>query len=293
VRIFEIIFDNAEAGKVDDPVFRDAAYDRYGKFGFPALPPERPWIFSNFVQSLDGIASFKGRHATGGDISQLPEDRWLMDFLRAHADAVLLGINTLVEETQLAGNRGPVYAIEDEALRGLRRKLGRAGERNIFVTGAAALRLSDYRVFDSGLVETFIITTTTGARRLAQTASHPHVKIIVCGEGDFVDLPQAMRILRQQYGIERLLCEGGPTLYGYMSRAGLIDEKFMTISPMEIGLFIPSEQEPAPAERANPPRERPTTFMAPGFIKENVPWWEWLSCRCIGDHQFHRFRRRR
>jgi len=293
VRNFEILFDAAESGNIDDP-----AYDRYGKFAFPPLAPDRPWIFSNFVQSLDGIASFKGRHAAGGDISQLPEDRWLMDFLRAHADAVLLGINTLVEETQLSGNRGPVYAIEDDALRGLRKKLGRGTQKNIFVTGAASLNLTDYRVFDPGLVDpglvaTSIITTTTGACRLAQTTSHPHVKIIVCGEGDFVDLTQVMRLLRQQYGIERLLCEGGPTLYGYMSRAGLIDEKFMTISPIEIGLFVPREQEPAPAERNHPPRERPTTFMAPGFIKDNAPWWEWLSCRRIADHQFHRFRRRR
>lgn len=287
MRNFEILFDAADSGKIDHP-----AYERYGNFAVPPLPPDRPWIFSNFVQSLDGIASFKGLHATGGDISQLPEDRWLMDFLRAHADAILLGINTLVEETQLSGNRGPVYVIEDESLRGLRKKLGLGTQKNIFVTGAASLNLSDYRVFDRDSVETFIITTTKGAHRLAQTTSHPHVKIIVCGEGDFVDLAKAMRVLRRQYGIERLLCEGGPTLYGYMSRAGLIDEKFMTISPMEIGLFIPPEQEPAPAERNHPPRERPTTFMAPGFIKENAPWWEWLSCRRVGDHQFHRFRRR-
>src|SRR5947207_14547806 len=141
---FEILFDHGEASSIDD-----AAYRSYGKLGFPAAPADRPWIYSNFVQSLDGIASFKGRHATGGDISQLPEDRWLMDFLRAHADAVLLGINTLVEETQLSANRGPIYAIEDPQLRRLREQLGRApshnagstNEKNIFVTGAAALNL--------------------------------------------------------------------------------------------------------------------------------------------------------
>jgi len=288
VRNFEILFDNAEPSSFEDP-----AYQRYGTLSFPALPPERPWIYSNFVQSLDGIASFKGRHATGGDISQLPDDRWLMDFLRAHSDAVLLGINTLVEETQLSGNRGPIYAIEDLAIRRLREKLGHKNEKNIFVTGAAALNLSDFRVFDPGPFETFIITTPTGARRLAAKSSHPHVKVIISGGGDFVDLAHAMRALRQHHGIERLLCEGGPTLYGYMSRANLIDEKFITISPMEIGLFIPPEQEPADSERSNPPKQRPTTFMAPGFIKDNAPWWQWLSCRRIGDHQFNRYRRRR
>ena len=288
MRNFEILFDNAEPSSFEDP-----AYQRYGTLGFPASPPDRSWIYSNFVQSLDGIASFKGRHATGGDISQLPDDRWLMDFLRAHSDAVLLGINTLAEETQLSGNRGPIYAIEDLAIRRLREKLGHKNVKTIFVTGAAALNLSDFRVFDPGPFETFIITTPTGARRLAAKSSHPHVKVIISGGGDFVDLAHAMRALRQHHGIERLLCEGGPTLYGYMSRANLIDEKFITISPMEIGLFIPPEQEPADSERSNPPKERPTTFMAPGFTKENAPWWQWLSCRRIGDHQFNRYRRRR
>jgi riboflavin biosynthesis pyrimidine reductase len=285
---FEILFDDAEPSCCEDP-----AYERYGKLAFPPPPSDRPWIYSNFVQSLDGIASFKGRHATGSDISQLREDRWLMDFLRAHADAILLGINTLMEETQLSGNRGPVYSIEDPAIRKLREKLGLGREKNIFVTGAAYLNLHDYEVFNSDLVETFIITTAVGARRLADKKSHPRVKIIVAGEETLVDLGQAMRILQQDYGINRLLCEGGPTLYGYMSRAGLIDEKFLTISPLEIGMFVPPEQEPSDAERSNPPKERPTTFMAPGFVKENAPLWEWLSSRRIGDHQFNHYRRRR
>jgi riboflavin biosynthesis pyrimidine reductase len=288
MRNFEILFDDAEPSSCDDP-----AYERYGKLAFPPPPLDRPWIYSNFVQSLDGIASFKGRHATGGDISQLPEDRWLMDLLRAHADAILLGINTLMEETQLLGNRGPVYTIEDAVIIKLRETLGLGRQKNIFVTGAAYLDLNHYRVFDSDLVESFIITTTVGARRLAEKQSHPHVKLIVAGEGTFVDLAQAMRILQQDHGINRLLCEGGPTLYGYLSRAGLIDEKFLTISPLEIGMYVPPEQEPSDAEKSNPPKERPTTFMAPGFTKENAPWWQWLSSRRIADHQFNRYRRKR
>jgi riboflavin biosynthesis pyrimidine reductase len=288
MRNFEILFDRAEPSSCDDP-----AYQRYGNLGFPPLAPDRPWIYSNFVQSLDGMVSFKGRHATGGDISQLQEDRWLMDFLRAHSDATLLGINTLIEETQLAGNRGPDYAIEDAGLRCLRGKLRGGGGKHIFVTGAASLNFSDYRVFDPGAAEVFIVTTKIGAHRLAEKSTHPNLKVIVSGEEIFVDLAHAMRVLRQQHGIERLLCEGGPTLYGYMSRAGLIDEKFLTISPIEIGVLIPPEQEPSEGERDHPPRERPTTFMAPGFVKETAPWWQWMSSRRIGDHEFNRYRRRR
>ena len=118
MRNFEILFDRGEPSAFEDP-----AYELYGKLGFPPPPAHRPWIYSNFVQSLDGIASFKGRHATGGDISQLPEDRWLMDLLRAHSDAVLLGVNTLLEERNwpktaapFTGSRTPQFFSCERAL---------------------------------------------------------------------------------------------------------------------------------------------------------------------------------
>lgn len=286
MRNFQILFDDGEASKIDD-----AAYLPYGNLGFPAPPGDRPWIYANFVQSLDGVASFKGRHPTGADIAQSAEDGWLMGLLRAHADGILLGINTLMEETASSGDRGHVYRIEDLLLRQLREKLGLQREKNIFVTGSARLDLSAFRVFDGDQVDAIIITTMVGSTRLSEKNSHPHVRVIIAGEGEMVDLHEAVRILHRDFGIRRLLCEGGPTLYGYMSGAGLIDEKFVTVSPVEIGILIPPGQEPSDAEKSNPPRQRPTTFMAPGFVKENVPWHRWVSCRRIGNHQFSRYRR--
>lgn len=285
MRNFEILFDHAEPPALEDP-----AYAPYGKLGFPAPLPHRPWVYSNFVQSLDGIASFKGRNPLGSDISQSPQDRWLMDLLRVHADAIILGMNTLAEEARVTPGRGPVYHIEEPALRELRNKLGRRRETNIFVTGSARLNLDAYRVFDGDLVDTFIVTTATGAARLTGKV-RPHVQIIISGKEDLVDLPNAMRTLRRRFGFEYLLCEGGPILYGHMSQAGLIDEKFITVSPVEVGLRIPPEQELSEAEKANPPTLRPTTFDVHGFTKENAPWWQWLSCRRVGNHQFSRYRR--
>lgn len=286
VRNFQILFDDGEASPIDDP-----AYLPYGKLGFPAPPQHRPWIYANFVQSLDGVASFKGQHATGADISQSPEDRWLMDLLRAHADGVLLGINTLVEEASLSGNRGPIYRVEEPALQQLRKRLGLTREKNIFVTGASHLDLNAFRVFDGDQVDTIILTAATGAVRFHGKKNHPNMQVIVAGQRDIVDLDQAMRILYQDFGIRRLLCEGGPTLYGYMAGAGLIDEKFVTVSPVEVGIAIPPEQQPSVAEKNSPPTQRPTTLMAHGFLKENAPWYRWISCRRIGNHQFSRYRR--
>jgi riboflavin biosynthesis pyrimidine reductase len=288
MRKFEILFDQGEESPLQHP-----AYAPYGKLGFPAPPADRPWIYANFVQTLDGITSWKGEHALGSDISHSAEDRWLMDLLRAHADAVLLGSKTLAVEKTVLGpaSRGATYTIEDQQLRGLRDRLGRRRETIIFVTGSAALKLSEYAVFDGDKVDALILTSKAGAAKLApQQGGHPHVRILVAGEGNVVDLPAAMRLLTRELGIRLLLCEGGPTLYGYMSRAGLIDEKFLTISPVEAGQIIPQEQEVGMLE--GPARLRPTTFSAPGFTPDNAPWWSWISSRRVGDHEFNRYRRR-
>ncbi|HEY2114323.1 MAG TPA: dihydrofolate reductase family protein [Candidatus Angelobacter sp.] len=289
MRDFHILFDDAGPSAINHP-----AYTPYGRLGFPPSHEGRPWTFANFVQSIDGIASFKGPHAAGSDISQSAEDRWLMDLLRAHADAIITGINTLVEETlsapRLNGGRGPVYRIEEETLRDLRTKLGRKREKVIFATASGSVDPRAYRVFDADLMDALILTTTTGAGRLKGRIDQ--ARLIVAGEDKTIDLPEAMRVLREEKGIEHLLCEGGPTLYGSMARAGLIDEKFVTVSPVEIGLIVPPEQGTAPAAPGNQLNLRPTTFMYPGFTPETAPWWRWMSCRRVGDHQFNRYRRK-
>src|SRR5271157_1849817 len=230
IRPFEVLFDRAEPSRI-----ADEAYAPYGNFGFPAPPSGRPWIYSNFVQSLDGITSLLGKHGSGGEISQSLEDRWLMDLLRAHADGILTGLNTLLEEQRSRGpeSRGIVFQVAGAKLRALRKRLGKGRERNIFVTRAADLDLSRYKVFDGDVVEAAVLTSPAGAERLRAQGSHTQVAIVAAGEGETFDLPLAIRKLREELGVEYLLCEGGPTLYGSLARADLVDEKFMTVSPIE------------------------------------------------------------
>ena len=113
-RKFEVLFDLAEPSAIDDSGLRSLR-----QLGFPAAPPDRPWIYTNFVQSLDGITTLLGKNASGGEISQSsPEDRWLMDLLRAHADGLLMGMNTLREEQRQRGpeSRGIVFRVVDPDL---------------------------------------------------------------------------------------------------------------------------------------------------------------------------------
>ena len=286
---FEVLFDRGEPSPIEDP-----GYAPYGHLGFPGPPADRPWIYTNFVQSLDGIVSVLGKHACGGDISQSREDRWLMDLLRAHADGILMGMNTLREEQRRRGpdSRGIVFQVVDPTLRELRRKLGKGRDRNIFVTSAADLDLSRHKVFDGDMVDTAILTSPAGAERLQAQGGHAHVAIISAGDLEQFDLPRAICKLREELGVKHLLCEGGPTLYGSLARADLVDEKFLTVSPVETGQLVPPEQERLPAEEGIPMLLRPTVFGGPGLAYKQMTRWTWLSCRKAGEHQFNRYRRR-
>ena len=287
---FEVLFDYAEPSPFDDPAFAP-----YGNFGFPSPPEGRPWVYSNFVQSLDGITSLLGEYASGQYISQSREDRWLMDLLRANADGLIMGMATLQEEKRLRGpeSRGIVFQVLESAMQNLRVRLGKARERNIFVTRAEKLDLSQFKVFDGDLVDAAIVTSPAGGERLRAQVRHPHVAIITAGDGERLDLPAAISKLRQELGIRYLLCEGGPSLYGSLARADLIDEKFLTVSPIEVGQLVPAEQKRLLSEEKQAVLMRPTIFGGPGLTRDRRSHWQWISCRKSGDHQFSRYRRRR
>jgi riboflavin biosynthesis pyrimidine reductase len=279
---FQVLFDHGERSELLDP-----AMALYGKLGFPAQAAGRSWVYANFVQTLDGIVSLGGDEAGGADISGVAEDRWLMDLLRAHADAVILGMGTLREEQRMGRPRarGPVFRIMDPGMQGLRAKLRPKRERNVLVSASADFQMSDYAVFDGEFVDATVVTTVEGAKRLEpQRALRPAVDVLAIeeeptGKGG-VDMKQAVAALHARYGIKFLLCEGGPTLYSAMLAAGVIDEKFVTVAPIEVG------QQGAQGLR-------PTVLPNVGFSKEEAVHWSWLSCRKLGDYQFHRFRRKR
>jgi len=283
---FEVLFDKSEFNRVLPP----GLLAFVGNLGFPPRPAgERPWVFANFVQSLDGLVSFGGRRHSGEWVARSRHDRWMMDLLRAHADALLCGARSLALET-LSGSipGGPVYRIvHPELLRYRQERLGRKKLIVILVTVSGNLRPADYRLFHSEHVEAWIATTPDGRARLGDPGK---ARVLVTGQGSVFDLGDLLRRLRSEHGIEYLLCEGGPTLYGHLVRGGWVDEKFITVAPQEIGPGIPPEQELTDWEKAGGTPIRPTSFAGTGFTIEEARWYRWVSCRKAGDHEFSRYR---
>jgi riboflavin biosynthesis pyrimidine reductase len=259
--------------------------ERYGPFGFPApADARRPYISSNFVMGLDGRASFRElKDRTDGNIvSRSTEDRWLMDFLRAHHDGQLIGASTLRDEQNPEG-RGWDYGIEDEELRIYRQDTLRLGRQKVFVlSGSGNIDLT-LRLFSSPRVEARIITAREGHEnlrsQLKQRGREGTIKIISVGKGTQVDLVAATQLLRQEHSIRTLLCEGGPTLYGEFLKNQLMDEDFRTISLQVLG------------ESTKPGIDRPTAYGHLSYTPETAPWFRLISLHyALPHHAFFRLR---
>ena len=282
---FEVLFDASEP----TPALPEALLSFVGNFGFPAAPADRPWIFANFVQSLDGLVSFGGTRPGGEWIARSLHDRWMMDLVRAHADALICGVHSLVLEARYGKiPGGPVYRIVDPELLRLREEiLHRRKQTVIIATGSGRLRPQELRLFHSEHVDAWIATTPEGRERLGNIGD---THVLIAGTGTQINWRELVIMLRREFNIRYLLCEGGPTLYGAMLREGLIDEKFLTISPQEIGAAFPentSVEEKQPSAGAP---SRPTSFGGPGFDVETARWYRWVSSRRAGNHAFNRYR---
>jgi riboflavin biosynthesis pyrimidine reductase len=223
----------------------------------------------------------KGR-AGGREVSRSKEDRWLIDFLRAHHDAQLIGANTLREEPGTDG-RGADYGIDDEQLRIYREQTLKLDKQRIIVLTGSGNIDARLRVFDSPRVEPWIVTTAEGEKnlrlQLKVSGRMEHIKIIPAGAGTRVDLASAAQLLKQEHGIRTLLCEGGPELYAELLKKQLIDEDFRTISFQVLG------------KSTNQGVDRPTTYGDGSYTPESAPWFRLISIHyAVPHHAFFRLR---
>ncbi len=255
----------------------------YGPFGLSEAPEDRPYTTSNFVQSLDGKISFRelaGKNS-GKEVSRSEDDFWLMNFLMAHHDAMIVGGNTLREEPGSDG-LGWDFSISNPDFSDYRLKVLKLGRpKPIILSGSGDLDLN-FNVFNSEAVEPWIVTTQDGLSRLEpQLKSRPRIprKIIAVGEHSPIDLREMMRVLRQDHGVRTLFCLGGAKFYGQLLEKKLIDEDFRAISAQVIG------------RSTIPGTERPTAYGDASFVPETAPWFEIVSVHLsLPHHYFLRLR---
>lgn len=147
--------------------------------------------------------------------------------LRATADAVLAGART-VESGTIDLGPGP---LRFRALR-LRRGLAEYNLR-VIVSGSGSLSPGAH-IFRKRFSPILILTTERiRPARLARLRALADA-VQVCGKEE-LDWRLALQWLHREWGVRRLVCEGGGQVNDGLFRAGLVDELFLTICPWIVG----------------------------------------------------------
>lgn len=182
------------------------------------------WLRSNFVTSLDG--SIQGANGRSGGINAA-SDHFIFALHRAHADAIVVGAQTVRAEGYRAVDLAPWQrAIRDtEGLAPF--PLLVIITRSLDVNPAIAAHGSK----EVGPV----LAITTSGKTAEQLAPFTDAGIeVVQLDGGDVDMVAAMDHLAAG-GYRRVLCEGGSHLHRDLLAADLVDEMSLTLAPMVVG----------------------------------------------------------
>jgi riboflavin biosynthesis pyrimidine reductase len=227
-------------------------------------------LYSNFVTSIDGVATLGDVPSAGSALSaKHPGDRFLMALLRACADAILLGAGTLRATPGHLWTPAHVYPALAESFAGLRRSLGRTLEPRLTVLTSGADLDFSHPALQHGAT---ILTTHAGAQAMAGRVPDS-CDVATCGEGGRIDLSRAVEELRNR-GHRVVLTEGGPHVMGGLIAANLLDEAFLTISPVLAGRG--QEQRLGMVEGVE-------------LLPRAGAWTRLLSARRHGDYLFLRY----
>jgi riboflavin biosynthesis pyrimidine reductase len=255
-----------------------------GDWPLPAPAAQYPYTYSNFVVSRDGRVSFsEPGHLGGGDVSRFnAHDRWLMGLLRARGDAVLSGDNTLRLDPPLLLTPDYIFPVDAAAFAALRAAEGRPAVPLHVLLSLEGDLPAEATVFARSEIPVLIATTTRGVAT-ARAVLGDRANVVVRDFGDERVEPAALlAVLRQEYGVRSLLCEGGPRTYGSLLAAGQVDDEFLTLSPIIIGQHPPGTGRP-----------RPSLVEGIAFAPSQAPTQRLLTVRRAGDHLFLRSRYQR
>ncbi|MEW6222768.1 MAG: 2,5-diamino-6-(ribosylamino)-4(3H)-pyrimidinone 5'-phosphate reductase [Candidatus Hadarchaeota archaeon] len=171
----------------------------------------RPYVILNAAMTLDG----KIATAAGDSKISCREDLERLHKLRAEADAVMVGVGTVLADdptltVRIVKGRNPTRVVVDGGARTpLKAKvLGRGAKTIVAVSGRAN-------------------------RKKIEKLRAAGAEVIVCGKND-VNLRELLGRLHSM-GVRKLLLEGGSTLNWGMIRAGVVDEIMVAVAPFLAG----------------------------------------------------------
>lgn len=154
------------------------------------------------------------------------EDKQFLFRQRSLADAVVIGHSTLKRDNVKLGVA--------EELRAARIKRGQSPAPLRVIVSREGRIDTTLKLFQSEISPILIFSSKRMPNDVRAALREKKVKLHLSETND-VELREMVKILRRDYKVERIACEGGPILFRSMLEAGLIDELNLTIAPYLFG----------------------------------------------------------
>ncbi|WP_193309939.1 2,5-diamino-6-(ribosylamino)-4(3H)-pyrimidinone 5'-phosphate reductase [Halorubrum halophilum] len=183
-------------------------------------------VVVNAAQSVDGKLATRRREQLR--ISGA-EDFDRVDRVRAAADAVLVGVGTVLADD-------PHLTLDKEARRVERLRNGRAGNPARVVVDSTGRTPTDARILDDAAT-TYLLVSEAAPEDRREALEDAGAEVMVVdneGDSDHVDLAAGVDALAAR-GVGRLMVEGGGEIIYSCFDAGLVDELHLYVGSMVIG----------------------------------------------------------
>jgi riboflavin biosynthesis pyrimidine reductase len=188
-------------------------------------------VYANFVATLDGVVAIpsvpRSNELVAGDSDA---DRFLMGVLRALADVVLVGAGVLRESPKSTWRAEQIYPPAADAYSALRASLGLPSAPEIAVLCGWGHIDPEHPVLRG---RALVLTSDRGASRLEGRL--PEGAIVVSLGRPLRFTGDAIIGALRARGHRRILSEAGPHTFGTLVRAQVVDELFLTTSPLLAG----------------------------------------------------------
>jgi riboflavin biosynthesis pyrimidine reductase len=225
---------------------------------------------ANFVQTIDGVVAIPDLDRSNAIVSGESEaDRFVVGLLRACADVVLIGARTLLASPQSLWQPERVYPPAATAFAELRSQREQAEHPAVAIVTAGSSLDASHPV----LAQNAVVLTTERAADDLRAAVPSTTEVVAVNDGDRVDLTLAVAALRER-GHDMILSEAGPTVFAQLLEHRLVDELFLTVSPLVAGRGTKARFAIAEGTELLPDTTEPA---------------ELLSLRRSSDHLFLRY----
>ncbi len=239
--------------KGDANAYLPKVEETYGKIILPK-GKDYPYLFASIALSMDGKMAYPDNqdgdmlvHSNTQNSDGALADFFVLNFLRAYADAVLIGTKSMINEAN------EWITIYDEELVEDRKKHMPDKEEQPFTIVASKDGTDipfDHLLFNQSEIPVLVFTSPVGFENIQKKAGDKFylledvskegiydnsglIPVVVTGEADSTALKPFMRLMKLA-GVDHIMVES-PMINWLLMREGLLNEFFITYTSIFVG----------------------------------------------------------